>query len=387
MSVDRAKLQSLRRRRGLTQQELADMSGVSKSTIRELEQGIRDSVRLETLRKLAIALRVRTTALRVTRDAEEADAETDDLWGPVRRALAGQIEHIDEPATSEGVRGSFEALGPLINDHQYADIAAVLPQLLRDADTLTDGDGRAVQSRLLSTTGWMLTQNRQFDLAEATLDRAIDTAFDRGAALVAVNILVWAHLRQGQLASARDLAIRWADDCEPRFSRATPSQLALWGQLWLYVANAAVRDNAPGETEDALSLARAAADRIGHEMVYDPYPNSMFGPVTVALISGECAVIAEQPSRTLAIAGTVSREASTATAASRLRHRLDVANAHAQLRQYPEAMAELEQLRSRAPQWLRQQQYARDILGNIISKRRTLTPEMRKMIDYIKVAY
>lgn len=387
MSVDSAKLQSLRRRRGLTQQDLADLSGVSKSTIRELEQGIRTSVRLETLRKLATALKVRTTTLRVTRDAEEADPETDDLWGPVRRALAGQLEEADEPATSAGVREAFEALGPLIDNHLYAEIAAALPQLLRDADTLTDIQGRAVRSRLLSTTGWMLTQNRQFDLAEATLDRAIDTAADRGTALVAVNILVWAHSRQGQLATARDLAIRWADDSEPRFSRATTAQLALWGRLWLHVANLAVRDNAPGETEDALSLARAAADRIGHELVYDPYPNRTFGPVTVAQITGECAVIAEKPDHTLAIADGIPEQVLAPTAAGRLRHRLDVANAHSQLRQYPEAMTVLEQLRAQAPQWLRQQRYARDILGGIISKRRTLTTEMRSMADEIKVAY
>ncbi|MEU7631411.1 helix-turn-helix transcriptional regulator [Nocardia sp. NPDC049220] len=387
MSVDRAKLQSLRRRRGMTQQDLADVSGVSKSTIREIEQGQRTSVRLETLRKLSVALRVRTSTLRVTRDAEEADGDTNDLWGPVRRALAAQPDQPDEPATNEGVASAYEALKPLIDAHRYTDIAGILPQLLQDADTLTDVEGRAIRARLLSTTGWMLIQNRQFDIAEATLDRAIDSAIDQGSAVAAVNLLIWAHLRQGQLGKARDLAIRWADDIEPRFSRATVAQLALWGRLWLYVANAAVRDNAPGETEDALSLARAAADRIGHEMVYDPNPNRTFGPVTVAQITGECAVIAEQPSRTLAIAETIPTTVLAPMAAGRLRHHLDVANAHAQLRQYPEAMAELHALQDRAPQWLKQQRYARDILGGIISKRRTLTAEMREMADAIQVAY
>lgn len=385
--MDRGKLQSLRRRRGLTQQELADLSGVSKSTIREIEQGLRTSVRLETLRKLGVALRVRTTVLQVGRDAEEADAATVDLWGPVRRALAGQSDDLDEPATNGGVEEAYEALRPMIDAHRYREISVILPSLLRDAESLTDREGRAIRSKLLSMTGWMLTQNRQFDIATATLDRAIDSAIDRGSAVAAVNALVWTYLRQGQLEEARALAVKWADDIEPRFSRATVQQLALWGRLWLYVANAGVRDNQPGETEDALSLARAAADRIGHEVLYDPNPNRLFGPITVAQITGECHVIAENPTKTLSIAEALPEDVLSPDAAGRLRHRLDVAQAHTQLRQYGDAMGELLAMRARAPEWIVQQRYARDILTTIISKRRTLTPEMRDMADFIKIGY
>lgn len=389
MSLDREKLHNIRRRRGLSQRELAEISGVSIQTIRQIEQGERTSVRLETLRNLAKALKVRTTMLRVGRDtsASAPDPETTDLWGPVRRALAGQLDEPEEPASNAGVRESFDAIQPLLEAHRYGDISALLPSLLRDADSLDDREGRTIRAAVLSMTGWLLCQNRQFDTAVHTLDRAITSATDPVAAGPAVNALVWTYLRQGDLDKARSLAGQWAYDYEPRFSRATVGQLALWGRLHMYLANAAVRDNSPAEVEDALSNARAAAEKIGHEIMYDPHPARTFGPVTVAHTAAECAVIGDRPDKALAISEGLPTEVVARDAASRLRHRLDVANAHMLLRDYGSAMDVLLDLRQLAPEWLAQQKYARDVVGGIIAKRRTLTPEMRDIADLTKVEY
>jgi transcriptional regulator with XRE-family HTH domain len=51
-----------RKRRGLTQRELARQSGVSISLVTKLEQGAYGGVRLETVRRLAVVLGVRTSA-------------------------------------------------------------------------------------------------------------------------------------------------------------------------------------------------------------------------------------------------------------------------------------------------------------------------------------
>jgi hypothetical protein len=71
---------------------------------------------------------------------------------------------------------------------------------------------------------------------------------------------------------------------------------------------------------------------------------------------------------------------------SRLRHRLDVASAHSLLGQHTEAFAVLQEVRQRAPEWLAQQHYARDITARIISRRRTLTPDMRDFADFMNLA-
>jgi transcriptional regulator with XRE-family HTH domain len=56
-------LARLRRESGLTQQQLADRSGVSRGLIRKLEQDVRTSARLPTLVALARALNVPVSAL------------------------------------------------------------------------------------------------------------------------------------------------------------------------------------------------------------------------------------------------------------------------------------------------------------------------------------
>ncbi|MFI5721103.1 multiprotein-bridging factor 1 family protein [Nocardia sp. NPDC051750] len=384
-----SRVASARKRRGLSQRDLATAAGLSLSLVKKVEQGQRETVRLETLRALAVALRVRTTVLQGAHtDAEWADEATVDLWEPVRRALAGGPDDLEDRPSIDGVRAVYDGLRPALTAHRYTEVAAALPALLRDADALDERDGRAIRSRILGMVGWLLVQNRQFDTATEALTRAIDQAPDRGTAVAAVNAQVWNHLRQGELALAAELAQQWADDIEPRFSRATGLQLALWGRLWLYVANVGVRDNSPGLTDDALALARAAADRIGREVTYDPSPHRPFGPVTVAQIAGECAVITGHPERAIAIGESIPATAVvSATAAPRLRHRLDVAKAHTQLRQYGEAIAVMRELHHTAPEWLPQQRYARDILGEIIRGRRTLTDDMRTLADAIRLEY
>ncbi len=193
------------------------------------------------------------------------------------------------------------------------------------------------------------------------------------------------YLRQGKLADAREFAARWADDTEPRFSRATVLELVLWGRFLLDMTNAAIRDNRPGEAEDALRLAAAAAARIGREVRRHDNSQCVFGPVTVAYIRAESYVITAQPDKSLSIAGSLPREVAYPGLVSRLRHKLDVANARAMLREYGEAFETLQEVRALAPEWLVQQRYARDILGTIVKRRRTLSEEMRDMADFIRL--
>jgi hypothetical protein len=46
----------------------------------------------------------------------------------------------------------------------------------------------------------------------------------------------------------------------------------------------------------------------------------------------------------------------------------------------------IQEVRQRAPEWLMQQHYARDIVTRIIARRRTLTPEMRDLADFLHLA-
>ncbi|GAA1909338.1 helix-turn-helix domain-containing protein [Streptantibioticus ferralitis] len=380
-----ARLREVRKRRGLTQRGLASASGVSLSLIRKLEQGERADTRLETARQLAVALRVPTTRFIAEHPEDGADATTMDHWGAVRRALLTPgPPGPGELPTANGVRQAIDAALPLFASDQFAELGTVLPALLRDADTLVEitPEGRRIRGRLLQLTGWLLTQTRQFDAAATALERAMDDAGDRLDGATTVSIECWLMLRRGRVADARDLAIRWADEVEPRMSRATPEELSAWGWLLLRASAASIRDNRPGEAEDALRLARSAAVAMGAERTPGDFLRT-FGPVTVALKRAETAMIADEPDKVLKLAAAIPTKGLRPTSNNVNRHRLDVANAHVRQRQYADAVDVLKGIRGVAPQWLPHQRYARDIVERIITKRRTLTTDMRELADAV----
>jgi transcriptional regulator with XRE-family HTH domain len=384
------RLASVRKRRGLSQRELAQRSRVSLSLIRQIEQGERETTRLETARKLAAALAVQTSTLALG-DAEPADATTVVSWEPVRAALFGLAEpqNSDEPPpAAASVRAAMRDLLPALTANRYAEIGAVLPALIGDARTMTgNGEVRKTRSEVFNFTGWLMVQTRQWDAADVALRMSVNAAGDRLDAAAAVNTQCWLLLRQGRLANARDLASSWADQIEPRFSKATGRELAVWGRLQLGIANAEVRDNSADSAEEALDLAALAADRIGREVQSDSSTTRTFGPVTVAMIRGESAVLVDRPDKALEVARTIPPDLLHPLSASRCRHRLDVAQALVLTRKYPAALGVLEALRRDAPEWLAMQRYARDVLARIIERRRTLTADMRELADFIRVPY
>ncbi|MFI9650245.1 helix-turn-helix domain-containing protein [Streptomyces sp. NPDC052040] len=391
MSADIGKrLQGVRKRRGLTQRQLASESGVSLSLIRKLEQGERADTRLETARHLAQVLRVPTTSLIADHEDErEAAPGADDCWEGVRRALVAPVraDGPTEEPTVGGVRDALESALPLFSGDRFAELSVILPPLLRDADLIAESspDGRAVRVRLSQLTGWLLTQTRQFQAADIALSRSLEESSDRLQAAATVSTRCWLLLRRGRLAEARELATRWADDVEPRISRATPVELSAWGWLLLRASAAAIRDNRPGEAEDALRYANSAAVAMGREFAPRDDFLQAFGPVTVALKRAENAMIVDKPDLVLKLSKRIPTSGMRPTSNNRNRHLLDVAEAHARSRDYAKAVEVLQGIRADAPQWLPNQRYARDIFGRVIARRRTLTPEMRDLADAIGV--
>jgi transcriptional regulator with XRE-family HTH domain len=382
MSEAGKNVKDVRKRRGLTQRELADAAGVSLSLVRKLEQGERSTARLETLRKLAVALRVPTMRLASGSRGEGPVPGTDERWRGVRRALkrppvSGE-EGDGEPATVGGVRGVLAAAQPLFQGDKLSELSIVLPAMLRDADALGP-DGRSVRTELLRLTGWLMVQTRQFEAAELALGRALEDAADGEEGAATAHVLCWLLLRQGRLDEALALAVRWADETEPRMSRATPAQLSTWGWLLLRVSAAAVRNSYDGQAADALRLAKAAAVAIGHEHTPGGDFLRTFGPTTVLLKSAENAGVTDRPDVVLRIASSVPLLSLRPTSNNRNRHLLDVADAHAKTGQFAEAFEKLVEIRSASPEWLPNQSYGRTVLGRIIEGRRTLTDDMRVM--------
>ncbi|AWL34435.1 helix-turn-helix transcriptional regulator [Streptomyces albidoflavus] len=379
------KVKDARKRTGLTQRQLAEHSGVSLSTIRKLEQGERSGARMETMHALARALRLPTMSLVTEPDEEGARAETRELWEPVRAELMRPpSREIDAPATPSGVSEVLATTVPLYRNHRFSELASMLPTLLRDADTLPD-EGRSVRVRVLQLAASALTHTRQFDLAEIVVRRALAEGQDRMSAAASVNTLAWLLLRQGRLDEALSLATQWADDMEPRLSRASTAELATWGLLLLRASGAAARNNQAGVAADMLRLARSAATAIGHEVDAEHQNVRTFGPTSVRMLSVEDALIKDRPDVALRLAENMPRYSVRPTRSVRSRHGLDVANAHARLGQFTEAFGKLTEVQAGSPEWFLNQTSAQHTLQTIIDGRRTLTPEMRHMADTLRL--
>lgn len=377
------RVRTVRKRRGLTQRELAAAADLSVSLVRKLEQGEKQDVRMETAHQLARALDVPTTHLLTSAPAPWRPNVPSDIWQPVVTALAAPPPQLPEQPTADGVGGALAGGRALFATEHYDDLGRMLPALLRDVRALEGPRARRLLYQALQLTVSFLGQVRQYeaaaDAARQTLAAATDE-LDGGAAVVAQCQQL---LRGGHLTEVAELASRWADDVEPRVSRATPQELAVWGGLQLRVGAAAVRDNRKPEAARALRLARMAAVGLGQEVITAPDYLRHFGPATVTHQRAEHAAIQGNPARVLTLHATVRAwsPAKGGGQSGRCRHMLDVADAHLRLHDDDECVRVLRQVWEDAPQWITAQRYAQDIMGRVIESRRKLTPEIRELAD------
>ncbi|MBZ4318855.1 helix-turn-helix domain-containing protein [Streptomyces huiliensis] len=400
-----------RRTAGLSQEGLAEAAELSLSTVRKVEQG--GDVRIETLHSLARALGVTTSALFATEAPKPVLGLLDETnrrsLVELRKALmpaVGLAGRVPDPAEAaevsvlhQGVREGHT----LYWADQYDAVAKRLPRLLRSSEAavaaLEDEERRkAVVARchILLLTGKYLTQVRQYDMAYHALVEAIRVAREADRIQLAATGVVglcWLLLRQDRFEESEELAAATAQEVEPRMSDATPAKLAVWGELWLRVASASIRNNRPDVAREARRMAGTAASALSVEFTGFPEHWGGFGPVTAEMKAVE----------DLALVGDsrgVLRRADDGLLGSRAvhtlgrptppnwgRHRLDIAQAHIRLGSHQEAMDELTGLRRTSGAWLTHQPMARYVMTDILkTRKRTLTADMRDMAAHLGVA-
>lgn len=387
-------MRSIRKRRGLTQQELAANAGLSLSLVKKVEQGTYPSMRGAMALKLATGLGVTVTeVLADYHDAPVPGPGSAERWEPVRLALEGQHDsQPEDDLTLAGARAAFAADAmPLLKDGRFAELGAVLPGLLRDSDALVtsavNGERDAaltMRAQVRQLTGALMLHQWQFPVAERAFDLAMADAPWPLTKMAIADERAWGLIRQGRLAETTDLAFGMAAANEPKMT-APREELASYAKLLIRGAMAAVRDNRPDEAAGALRLARMAAVGAG---AYFRLPQSWhgFGPGSVAMASAEAAMIQDKPDAVLSIAERLgATRADSPIWSGAWSFLLDVACAHAALRQDEQAVAVLRRLRDDRPEWFPRQRYAADILTTIIRRRRTLTEEIRDLADAAKV--
>ncbi|MEU9791967.1 helix-turn-helix transcriptional regulator [Streptomyces sparsogenes] len=262
----------------MSQEQLAEAADLSVGVIRKLEQET-GGVRVENLHAVARALGTTTSALFATAspDPVQEDGAQQSRLAELRRALMPPVGLADvlvaeagRPAALSDIEQEIDDAHALYQADRYDSVAKMLPGILRSVEAAVseadDGEPRQratiVRSRALMMTGKYLTQVRQYDMAYHALSLGIQDARETGQTLLAAMGVVgmsWLLLRQDRFDECQQLALTTAQTIEPRRSSASPGHLAVWGELSLRIASAAMRNNRDDESDAKAARKMAAA--------------------------------------------------------------------------------------------------------------------------------
>lgn len=358
-----------RRRRALTQEDLATLAGVSVDVVRRLEQGRRTSARLSTLDVLADALKCTTAALLgpEPRQVDEPSLTVDGIRHALTAPEALGLWESAEPelANPVALREQMRRVWKLYQAGAYAQVTAYLPELIGQVRTAAREDEAKTQVQaegLLATAyqaaaGVTITLGHK-DLAFLAVDRAVAAARASGSDLhhaAAANFLSWIYRRQGRLGDAEQIATRAAEAIEPPWVGAGSEELAVFGSLLVNAAGAAARAGSAQRCQDLTAMARSAAERLGADRV-DRW--SVFGPGVVAMTAVNDAVELDDLDLARSLIGQVP-PTSKAPASWRSRYLLNAAHTRVQLRDDQQAVQALMEAHRVAPEWVRYHPQAR----------------------------
>lgn len=382
------RLASLRRRRGLTQEDLAGVSGVAVSTVRKLEQGARYTARVATLNALAHGLRVPLSVLLSTQQITDTVRDGEPIaLGPIRRVLTPAQGTASNGSTVAELRGSVDLAWKLYQRGDYETLAALVPQLITECAATTRENGPPAQEVLADAyhvTASLLMALSSEDLAYIAVDRlsaAAERAADPLAEATGQDTLAWIFSRHGRYDDAAHTAITAADAIDPSFTRASPNEISTWAGLILRAVMVTSRNEQPDTTADLLNVAEAAAHRVGHRN--DRW--SVISPTNVAMHRARAAVELGDPARAVDLARAVP-DSRGMPQVWRARHLIDVAQAHTLLRNDRDAVDTLETIERTAPGWLRYQGLAQSMVAELLRReRRSATPALRSFAAMLGV--
>ncbi|WP_329457497.1 helix-turn-helix domain-containing protein [Streptomyces sp. NBC_01497] len=350
------KLRRLRRLAKLTQEELAERSGVSVDVIRRLEQRRKHSARLPTLHALAAGLGVELTSLLGDPPGVASNGEADaPQFVAVRRAIMPPLFAAppDGPLVPD-LRERIAEAWTLYHDAEFERLMSVLPELIGAARRAADP---VALCKALQLGGHLAVRMGKTDLALASLERAMTAAEEAAScdpllALMIVNSVAWTYQRQGRLDDARDVALHAAESME-RGLQITAEAVKVRGGLLMSAATSYARGGDYERADEMMRAAEAAAQRLKDlPAAEDNRMVSVFSTSSVRIERVRLAVQFGRPEDALDLARGM-RLAKDTPPSWRTWLLLDVARAHTDLGDADGAVKTLESLRRVAPTWMR----------------------------------
>jgi transcriptional regulator with XRE-family HTH domain len=390
------KIAAERRRRGLSQAELARILRRSVAWVSQVERGVRKVDRMSVLETIAIALEVPLYELAAEAPVVAAVTEEPPGASGLRLVLSGayalcaMLDGRRPPALSTLRKRSREAW-ELTHAGRYTDLTDLLRGLVPDLETAARALPEARRPEvfeLMAATyqacSAALAKLGEPEAAWIAADRAMAAAERAGnPMLVAAGAfrLVFVFLAARHYAQAEETARTAAEALQSGADEGDPQAMSLWGGLTLQRAVIASRINDPDAAYAHLDRAAQVAARLGEG--HNDY-NTEFGPANVALHEIAVAVELGDAGRALRVAPTV--DTSGLSAERRARMLIDVARAHAQRRQVGEAVASLREAEQLTPEQGRGHELVRQLVSDLLTMQDPPSAELRELAARVGAA-
>jgi transcriptional regulator with XRE-family HTH domain len=365
-------------RRGLTQEELAGLVGISLSMMKKIESGDRLVTRFSQLVLFAQVLRIKDlreltgVPLPLMPDGRRGHASAED----VRTAMMDRGRAAGEPPELDGLAQHIESTWKKWQEpsaFRYDAVGQQLPTLIRQAQAamrLYEGDQRR---RALREAGKLYQLVRtwtkrvgEYELSFLAADRAVSCALDAddpdlaGAAAWNLGMILSA---QGKTEQARSVVYRAIEDLGPYLDRPSQARLAVLGGLHLLGATEAARDDHADEANRLLDDAGKLAGRTGETNHF----RMVFGPTNVAVHRVSTAVELGRISDALEMVDRVPVDEAQAVE-RRLTFHLDAARCYARKQVDIAAVHMIQRIHRESPEELRYNSLVRETLRQLMGR-------------------
>jgi transcriptional regulator with XRE-family HTH domain len=382
-----------RKRRGLSQAELARLVDRSVAWISQVERGVRKVDRMSVLEKVAETLDVPLSELAAEAPVVAATNEETPGTAGLRLVLSGahSLQAMLHATPAPGIhqlKPRVDHAWELTHQSRYVELTELLRGLvptLENAARSAPVEQQRELFELLSvayqTCSASLAKLGEPEAAWIAADRAISAAERAGNPLLMAAgafRLGFVFLGARHFDQVEETARTTAEALWFLTDQGNLEAMSLWGGLTLQRAVAASRLNQADVAYEHLSRAREMAARVGEGR--NDF-NTEFGPANVALHEVAVAVEVGDAGHALRVGAAV--DTSTLSAERRGRLAVDLARAHAQRRQVGEAVAALIEAESVTPEQIRNHRVVRQLVSDLLSMQDPPSSELRELAERV----
>lgn len=391
------RMRLVRRSRGMTREQLAELVGVSTSWVTRTERGAPSDRRIGPLSRVSRVLGVSLTDLAGQRLPLPSDVEVrSDGMDALRRALLPGMAAVwvEGTVTPQRLANDAAETWRLRQACRYSALGAVLPGLIARGEQarreLTGGDRSSACGALATiyaSASSLCAQVGEIELAAAAVALAASVAEEAGSPTlegIVAGRTSLVLMRMGEETHAVDVAVAAAQEIESFPRSATAEEIAVHGSLLLTAAVAEARLGDAPSAWNLLAEADRDATRLGPDRTH---MRTAFGLANVLLHGIGIAVELGDPRAARRRAQELDPSRLPAELSEgRCRYWIDVARAHAAMGRPGDALDALLRAEQVAPEEVRLDVAVRDMVRELLhSQRGSVAPELRELAGRLGV--